>query len=85
VDPAQDLEGYLLETSTGLDISGRRDEEIPLEFRREVLVAYPRLGLAAEFGDCVQQQAARKPHSHARRLVDGGLVGKLADNPLERI
>jgi len=85
VDPADDVEGYLLETSTGLDISGRRDEEIPLEFRREVLAAYPRLSLAAEFGDCVQQQSARKPHSHARRLVDGGLLGKLADNPLERI
>lgn len=85
VDPAQDVEGYLLETSTGLDIAGRRDEEIPLEFRREVLAAYPRLGLAAEFGDCVQQQAERKPYSQARRLVEGGLVGKLSDNPLERI
>ncbi|MFD6698907.1 MULTISPECIES: HD domain-containing protein [unclassified Microbacterium] len=85
VDPDEDLEGYLLETSTGLDISGRRDEEIPLEFRREVLAAFPRLGLAEEFGDRVQQQSARKPHSHARRLVDGGLLGKLADNPLERI
>ena len=85
VDPEQDVEGYLLETSTGLDISGRRDEEIPLEFRREVLAALPRLDLAAEFGDCVQQQATRKPYSQARRLVDGGLVDKLAGNPLERI
>jgi len=85
VDPARDVEGYLLEIATGLDISGRRDEEIPLEFRREVLAALPRLGLAAEFGDCVQQQAARKPDSQARRLVDGGLIQKLADNPLERV
>lgn len=85
VDPAFDLEGYLLETATGLDIAGRRDAEIPLEFRREVLTAHPRLGLAEEFGAGVQEQAARKPHSHARRLLDGGVIGKLAKNPLERV
>ena len=85
VDPALDVEGYLLEISTGLDISGRRDEEIPRGFREEVLGAYPRLDLAEEFGACVGDQAARKPHSHARRLVDGGLVRKLAENPLERL
>ncbi|MFC8681783.1 HD domain-containing protein [Microbacterium ureisolvens] len=85
VDPAFDLEGYLLETSTGLDISGRRADEIPLEFRREVLQKYPRLELAEEFGEHVQQQSMRKPHSHARRLIDGGLIHKLADNPLEGV
>lgn len=85
VDPAFDLEGYLLETATGLDISGRRDAEIPLEFRREVLAAHPRLDLAEEFGAGVRDQASRKPHSHARRLFDGGVVDKLAANPLERV
>ncbi|MFB7249914.1 HD domain-containing protein [Microbacterium sp. NPDC056234] len=85
VDPAFDLEGYLLETATGLDISGRRDAEIPLEFRREVLASFPRLGLAEEFGARVREQAGRKPHSHARRLHDGGLIDKLAANPLERL
>ncbi|MGN8025581.1 HD domain-containing protein [Microbacterium sp. 22242] len=85
VDPDLDLEGYLLETATGLDISGRRDSEIPEDFRREVLTAYPRLALAEEFGTCVIDQATRKPRSQARRLVDGGLARKLADNPLERL
>jgi hypothetical protein len=83
VDPAFDLEGYLLETATGLDIAGRRDADIPLEFRREVVGTYPRLGLAEEFGAGVDEQAERKPHSHARRLVDGGVADKLAANPLE--
>lgn len=85
VDPAFDLEGYLLETATGLDISGRRSEEIPLEFCREVLAAYPRLTLAEEFGSGVRDQSARKPHSHARRLFDGGVIDRLARNPLEQI
>lgn len=85
VDPAVDVEGHLLEIATGLDISGRRAEDIPLEFRLEVLAAYPRTTLAEEFGTQVLDQSARKPHSHARRLVDGGLIGKLAENPLEQI
>lgn len=85
VDPAFDLEGYLLETATGLDISGRRDAEIPLVFRREVLSVHPRLDLAEEFGAGVREQAHRKPHSIARGLIDGGLIDRIAANPLERL
>lgn len=85
VDPAMDAEGHLLEIATALDISGARADELPLEFRREVLAAFPRLDLAAEFGACVVDQAERKPGTSARRLVDGGVERKLRDNPLERI
>ncbi|MEO2133032.1 HD domain-containing protein [Microbacterium sp.] len=85
VDPAIDAEGYLLEVATGLDISGARPEALPEAFRREVLSVYPRGTLAAEFGACVIDQAARKPDTAARRLVDGGVIEKLADNPLERL
>ncbi|WP_243229505.1 HD domain-containing protein [Microbacterium sp. CIAB417] len=85
VDPGLDLEGHLLEIATGLDISGRRDTEIPLAFRREVLSVYPRLTLAEEFGAAVSEQADRKPRSHASRLLDGGLIDKLGANPLERL
>lgn len=85
VDPARDAEGHLLEIATGLDISGARPDALPEDFRREVLAAHPRGALAAEFGACVVDQAARKPATAARRLVDGGLVSKLAANPLERL
>jgi hypothetical protein len=85
VDPAIDVEGHLLEIATGLDISGRRAEDIPLDFRHEVLAAHPRTTLAEEFGTQVLDQSARKPLSHARRLVDGGLICTLAENPLERV
>lgn len=84
VDPAEDAEGYLLETATALDISGARPEALPEGFLREVLVAYPRGALAAEFGACVQDQAVRKPDTAARRLVDGGVISKLAADRLER-
>ncbi|MFS0793380.1 HD domain-containing protein [Microbacterium sp. 1P10AE] len=85
VDPGMDAEGYLLETATGLDISGARPDALPREFVREVLAAHPRGALAAEFGACVVDQAERKPDTAARRLVDGGVLDKLAANPLERI
>jgi hypothetical protein len=83
VDPALDEEGHLLEIATGLDISGARPEALPAGFRREVLAAHPRLGLTGEFGAAVTDQADRKPSTAAHRLVTGGLVAKLAANPLE--
>ncbi|WP_375372603.1 cyanamide hydratase [Clavibacter capsici] len=85
VDPALDVEGHLLEIATGLDISGARPDALPEGYLREVLRAHPRGALAAEFGACVVDQAERKPETAARRLVDGGLVRKLAENPLERL
>lgn len=85
VDPAEDVEGHLLEIATGLDISGARPDALPEDFRREVLAAHPRLELAHEFGTAVVDQAERKPSTAACRLVDGGVVRKLRDNPLESL
>ncbi|MBS3177445.1 MULTISPECIES: HD domain-containing protein [unclassified Pseudoclavibacter] len=85
VDPELDLEGYLLERATGLDITGSQPDALPEVFLREVLTAHPRGTLAAEFGRCVTDQASRKPTTSARRLVDGGLLRKLEENPLERL
>lgn len=84
VDPAFDVEGHLLEIATGLDISGARPDVLPREYLDEVLTAFPRGTLAADFGDRVAEQAERKPTSHAARLLSGGLRAKLTANPLER-
>ncbi|MBM7412898.1 HD superfamily phosphodiesterase [Clavibacter michiganensis] len=85
VDPELDVEGHLLEVATGLDISGARADALPEEYLREVLALHPRGDLAAEFGACVVDQAERKPATAARRLVDGGVIAKLAANPLEAL
>lgn len=84
VDRAMDAEGYLLETATALDISGSRPDALPERFLREVLAAHPRGALAAEFTACVTDQAARKPDTAARRLVEGGIAEKLTGHPLEK-
>jgi hypothetical protein len=83
VDPAVDVEGHLLEIATGLDISGARPDALPTPYLDEVLAAFPRGALATDFGDRVLEQAERKPASHAARLIAGGLIAKLAANPLE--
>jgi hypothetical protein len=84
VDAAADPEGHLLELSTGMDISGRRTEEVPPDLRRDVLARYPRLGLAGEFVACFREQAARKPASRAATLVASGFAARVAANPLDR-
>ncbi|MCP2364951.1 HD superfamily phosphodiesterase [Nonomuraea thailandensis] len=79
----EDPEGHLLELSTGMDISGRRTDEIPAEVRREVLERHPRLEIAKEFSVCIADQGARKPSSFAARFVRGGIVDRIVRNPLD--
>lgn len=85
VDVELDVEGHLLEAATALDVTGARPDALPAEFLREVLSVHPRGALAQEFGRCLVDQAKRKPTTAAQRLVDGGLLQKLAENPLERL
>lgn len=84
VDPGLDLEGYLLESATALDITGARPDALPRDFRDEVLAAYPRLDLAQEFTACVTDQSERKPATAAHRIVSNGLAQKMVDHPFER-
>lgn len=85
VDPAQDVEGYLLESATSLDITGSQPELWPVELRTAVIRQFPRLDLAEEFGRRFTDQAARKPNCNAARSVGLGIVERLAANPLEQL
>lgn len=84
-DPITDPEGDLLDTATGLDISGRGIERWPEPLLTEILAAYPRLDLAERFTTCFQDQAARKPASAAAAAMQAGLGARLAANPLEEL
>ncbi|MFC4007883.1 HD domain-containing protein [Nonomuraea purpurea] len=78
-----DPEGHLLELSTGMDISGRRTEDLPEAIRKEVLERHPRLEIAKEFAACISDQGARKPSSFAGQFVRGGILDRIARNPLD--
>lgn len=84
VEVAQDPEGHLLELSTGMDISGRRTEDIPAGLRADVLERYPRLGLGDEFVGYFEDQARRKPKCLAAKFVRNGMAASVAANPLDR-
>ena len=83
VDPGLDVEGYLLEVATALDIGGARVDALPPDFVREVVDAYPRLTLADEFTASLTEQAARKPATAAHRILHSGLAARMAHHPLE--
>lgn len=84
VDVTQDPEGYLLELSTGMDISGRRTEDLHPDLRADVLARYPRLGLGKEFIGYFNDQAQRKPLCLAAKFVHNGFASRVAANPLDR-
>ena len=84
VDVDKDPEGHLLELSTGMDISGRRTEDIPSDLRADVLARYPRLGLGEEFVGYFEDQAERKPLCLAANFVRNGFAARVAANPLDR-
>lgn len=84
VDPSLDVEGYLLESATALDITGTRPEALPRGLRNEVLEMYPRLDVAQEFTACVTDQSKRKPTTSAHRIVSDGLAEKMLRHPFER-
>ena len=83
VDPLEDVEGHLLEVATSIDISGRGLHLIPIDLQTDVVAAWPRLDLAAEFTECLRLQGERKPTSRAADLTRGGLADALRDHPQE--
>lgn len=83
VDPDEDPEGHLLARATAIDITGRDADDLPAEFRAEVLARYPRSTLADEFLRCFADQAERKPGSTAAAAMRHDLAARMAANPLE--
>jgi hypothetical protein len=77
-------EGFLLERSTSMDISGRYMADFSAEFKAEVLHRFPRAGIAREFLACFRAQAERKPASSPARAIQNGIAGRILGNALDR-
>ncbi|MFI5782998.1 HD domain-containing protein [Nocardia sp. NPDC051570] len=83
VEVTVDPEGYLLEASTAIDISGRGVDLLEPGLRAEVLARWPRLDLVEEFAGRFEDQARRKPGCTAAEAVASGLAGGIRRNPLD--
>jgi hypothetical protein len=83
VDVTTDPEGHLISRAAALDIVGKDFDDLPADFRAEVLGKHPRLGLASEFLTCFQAQADRKPTSSAARAIQSDLSSRIVANPLD--
>lgn len=76
-------EGFLLERSTSMDISGRYMDDFPADFKDAVLARLPRAGLAEEFLACFRDQAGRKPASSPARALRNGIAERILSNELD--
>ena len=83
VSASVDPESHILQVATSWEIVGRRPEEFPREARTEILARYPRLGFAADFLACFEDQAQRKSGSAAAASVANNAAGRFAANPLD--
>lgn len=77
-------EGFLLERSTSMDISGRYMDDFTAEFKAEVLHHFPRAGIAEEFLACFRDQVERKPASSPARAIQNGIADRILGNALDQ-
>jgi hypothetical protein len=80
---APSTECELLRVATTFDIAGRRAEGWDAATVDLVLQALPRLGLGAEFIECLEAQRARKPTSAAAAALEAGVTARIIANPLD--
>ncbi|AMM21960.1 hypothetical protein AX769_19690 [Frondihabitans sp. PAMC 28766] len=71
VDPASDVEGFLLEAATTLDVRGVGAEAWRADLVAAVVYRVPRLDFSATFDAAIAAQASRKPGSNAARFAPG--------------
>ena len=76
-------EELLLNDSTGVDVRGRRIEDVRPESIPAVVAAYPRLEFKREFAALFADQAARKPTCAVARMVERGSLRAIENAPFD--
>lgn len=82
--PVRDgAEAHLLQQATACDVIGLRMQELPLAYRQDVLVAYPRLNFNEAFLAFTRHEAEIRPKSRAALVLDMGFAFYLKTNPYQ--
>lgn len=77
---SREPEVAMVHFGAGVDVLGRRLEEIPKTSLSQVLEQYSRDGCTEHFSACLYKQAELKPDSHISGLVEIGLSERLVDS-----
>ena len=81
VPPEAGAESFLLSDSTGVDVRGRRLDEIPTTLASRVVEVFPRLDFKREFSRLLVDQAERKPRCRAAEMVADGMLALIEGAP----
>lgn len=79
--PTEVPEAYLLWYATGLDVTGERYEDVPVEAIREVLGRYPRDGFEDGFVGLLRDQDRRKTGCWASVALERGIADRIKAAP----
>jgi hypothetical protein len=81
--PTATAEEFLLEASTGTDVTGYRFGDVRPASVPVVLAAYPRLTFKRDFAAAFVDQASRKPTCRVAEMVRTGKLDAIANAPYE--
>lgn len=76
---SREPEVAMVHYGAGVDVLGRRLDEIPRKSLEQILEQYSRDGCRGHFSACLYRQAELKPDSHIAGLVQIGLSERLID------
>ena len=76
---SREPEVAMVHYGAGLDILGRRLEDVPRTSLETIEERYPRTGCKEHFIDCLRRQAELKPESHIAGHVALGLPDRIKD------
>jgi hypothetical protein len=78
------VEAHLVHAGAGVDVVGRRLDELGPDVRRAVLERQPRLDLVDVLARAFRDEHRRHPTARISRWVQAGFLSFIRDNPLER-
>ena len=81
--PGVTAEVFLLEASTGTDVTGYRFADVRPSVIPGVLAAYPRLTFKRDFAAMFRDQAARKPTCRVAEMVNTGKLEAIDRAPFD--
>lgn len=78
------VEAHLVHAGAGVDVVGRRLDELSPDLRRAVLQRHPRLDLVEVLARSFADENHQHPTARISRWVQAGFRSFIRDNPLER-